>query len=305
MTRTEFLPGRQVDGGICRDLPATGKHSIDRQMSPVPGKPKATAPLTHAPAPRAGVHRRRRAVAGGRIRPARLAGRRGGGPGWPRAGHGPRLPLRRRSGPRRARAAHPGLRGPRARPAPLPPRRGGGRRSSGTCRKFRPVICQVYSRHMTSQFIYLSYICLILPILIYFPTKLRLKFLTAMILLPIRIMSGYMASIKASNTQNESLHNSTVRGEHDYFLNLRVVRCPRLKTAVARVYDNLKYKPNICLVYAKIFTSKILDTCPASSTSPILLRTRPKLPSRSTSISIWLPCTYSPASLLLSACQWV
>jgi hypothetical protein len=49
-----------------------------------------------------------------------------------------------------------------------PPR---GRLSSGPCRKFRPVICQVYSRHMTSHFIYLSYICHM--ILIYFPTKLK------------------------------------------------------------------------------------------------------------------------------------
>ncbi len=98
---------------------------------------------------------------------------------------------------------------------------------SGTCRKFRPVICLVYACHMTSQFIYLSYIYYMS--LIYSPTKL--------VSLSYRVGVWHPSKLPI---QKMSLY---IRG--DYFLK----RYSVLKMAV--VYD--KYKPSICSIYAKIF----------------------------------------------------
>jgi hypothetical protein len=99
--------------------------------------------------------------------------------------------------------------------------------TSGTCRKFRPVICLVHACHMTSQFICLSYIYYMTRI--YFPTKL--------ILLSYRVGIWHPSKL--------TIHTMSLYIRGDYFLKSYTV----LKTAV--VYD--KYKPNICLAYAKIF----------------------------------------------------
>ncbi len=66
--------------------------------------------------------------------------------------------------------------------------------SSGTCKKFLPVIYLSYACPMTSQFIYLSYIKYMNVNL--FSNKYHVVFLS----------SGYIASFKAYNTHNESLN---------------------------------------------------------------------------------------------------